>query len=54
VAVLDVAAGLADAGIASEPVARAYDLDFIPLAAEHFPTWSSRRDKSVRAKYRGC
>ena len=31
-----IAAGLADAGIASEPAARAYDLDFVPLAAEHF------------------
>ena len=31
-----IAAGLADAGIASEPVARAYGLGFIPLAAEHF------------------
>jgi putative molybdopterin biosynthesis protein len=31
-----IAAGLADAGIASEPVARAYGLAFIPLAAEHF------------------
>ncbi|HEV2255148.1 MAG TPA: substrate-binding domain-containing protein [Streptosporangiaceae bacterium] len=31
-----VAAGLADAGIASEPAARAYDLGFIPLAAERF------------------
>jgi putative molybdopterin biosynthesis protein len=31
-----IAAGLADAGIASEPAARAYHLGFIPLAAEHF------------------
>ena len=31
-----IAAGLADAGIASEPAARAYDLAFVPLAAEHF------------------
>ena len=31
-----VAAGLADAGIASEPAARAYGLDFLPLAAERF------------------
>jgi putative molybdopterin biosynthesis protein len=31
-----IAAGLADAGVASEPVARAYGLAFIPLAAEHF------------------
>jgi hypothetical protein len=31
-----IAAGLADAGIASEPVARAYDLGFIPLADERF------------------
>jgi len=31
-----IAAGLADAGIASEPAARAYGLAFIPLAAEHF------------------
>jgi len=31
-----IAAGLADAGIGSEPAARAYGLAFIPLAAEHF------------------
>jgi putative molybdopterin biosynthesis protein len=31
-----VAAGLADAGVASEPVARAYGLDFLPLADERF------------------
>ena len=31
-----VAAGLADAGVASEPAARAYDLEFVPLAAERF------------------
>ena len=31
-----IAAGLADAGIASEPAALAYGLAFIPLAAEHF------------------
>ena len=31
-----IAAGLADAGIASEPAALAYDLVFIPLAAERF------------------
>jgi len=31
-----IAAGLADAGIASEPAALAYDLAFIPLAAERF------------------
>jgi len=31
-----IAAGLADAGIASEPAAHAYGLAFIPLAAEHF------------------
>jgi putative molybdopterin biosynthesis protein len=31
-----VAAGLADAGVASEPAARAYGLSFIPLAEEHF------------------
>ncbi len=31
-----IAAGLADAGIASEPAALAYDLIFIPLAAERF------------------
>jgi molybdate-binding protein len=31
-----IAAGLADAGIASEPAARTYDLAFIPLAGEHF------------------
>ena len=31
-----ITAGLADAGIASEPAARAYNLAFVPLAAEHF------------------
>lgn len=31
-----VAAGLADAGVASEPAARAYGLAFIPLAEERF------------------
>jgi putative molybdopterin biosynthesis protein len=31
-----IAAGLADAGIASEPAALAYDLAFLPLTAEHF------------------
>jgi putative molybdopterin biosynthesis protein len=31
-----VAAGLADAGIASEPAALAYDLAFLPLTAERF------------------
>jgi putative molybdopterin biosynthesis protein len=31
-----VAAGLADAGVASEPAARAYGLDFVPLAQERF------------------
>ena len=31
-----VAAGLADAGVASEPAARAYGLDFVPLARERF------------------
>jgi molybdate-binding protein len=31
-----IAAGLADAGIASEPAALAYDLGFIPLATERF------------------
>jgi molybdopterin molybdotransferase/putative molybdopterin biosynthesis protein len=31
-----IAAGLADAGIASEPAALAYDLAFIPLATERF------------------
>jgi putative molybdopterin biosynthesis protein len=31
-----IAAGLADAGIASEPAARAYHLAFISLTAEHF------------------
>jgi molybdate-binding protein len=33
---LQLAAGLADAGIASEPAARAHGLAFIPLADEHF------------------
>jgi putative molybdopterin biosynthesis protein len=31
-----IAAGLADAGIASEPAALGYGLAFLPLAAEHF------------------
>jgi molybdate-binding protein len=31
-----IAAGLADVGIASEPAALAYDLAFVPLAAERF------------------
>ena len=31
-----IAAGLADAGVASEPAARAYGLTFIPLAQERF------------------
>jgi putative molybdopterin biosynthesis protein len=30
-----IAAGLADAGIASEPAALAYDLAFVPLGGEH-------------------
>jgi putative molybdopterin biosynthesis protein len=48
-----IAAGLADAGIASEPVARAYGLAFIPLAAEHFDLvipaaqWASREVQSL-------
>jgi putative molybdopterin biosynthesis protein len=31
-----IAAGLADAGVASEPAALAYGLGFLPLAVEHF------------------
>ncbi len=31
-----IAAGLADAGVASEPAALAYGLDFVPLASERF------------------
>jgi putative molybdopterin biosynthesis protein len=31
-----IAAGLADAGVASEPAAIAYDLSFVPLSAERF------------------
>ena len=31
-----ITGGLADAGVASEPAALAYGLDFIPLAEEHF------------------
>ena len=31
-----IAGGLADAGVSSEPAALAYELDFIPLAAERF------------------
>lgn len=31
-----VASGIADAGVASEPAARAYGLEFVPLASERF------------------
>jgi molybdate-binding protein len=31
-----IAAGIADAGVASEPAARAYGLEFVPLADERF------------------
>ena len=41
-----IAAGLADAGIASEPAALAYDLAFVPLTAERF-------DLVVPAAYAG-
>jgi len=43
-----IAAGLADAGIASEPAARAYDLGFIPLAAERFDLVIPARQTSTR------
>ena len=54
-----IAAGLADAGIASEPAARAYGLAFIPLAAEHFDLvipagqFASREVTAVVVRY-GC
>ena len=44
-----IAAGLADAGIASEPAALAYGLAFIPLASEH-STLSSQPRTSTPAK----
>ena len=43
-----IAAGLADAGIASEPAARAYDLGFIPLADERFDLLIPARQTSTR------
>jgi putative molybdopterin biosynthesis protein len=43
-----IAAGLADAGIASEPAARAYDLGFIPLADERFDLVIPARQTSTR------
>ena len=43
-----IAAGLADAGIASEPAARAYDLGFIPLADEWFDLVIPARQTSTR------
>lgn len=43
-----IAAGLADAGIASEPAALAYDLAFVPLAAERFDLVIPARQISTR------
>ena len=43
-----IAAGLADAGIASEPAALAYGLAFIPLAAEHFDLVIPARQAGTR------
>ena len=48
-----IAACLAHAGIASEPAALAYDLAFIPLAAEHFDL-VTQPASSAAAKYRAC
>jgi molybdate-binding protein/transcriptional regulator with XRE-family HTH domain len=42
-----IAAGLADAGVASEPAALAFGLAFVPLAAEHF-------DLVIPAEQAGC
>jgi putative molybdopterin biosynthesis protein len=42
-----IAAGLADAGVASEPAALAFGLAFVPLAAEHF-------DLVIPADQAGC
>jgi molybdate-binding protein/transcriptional regulator with XRE-family HTH domain len=42
-----IAAGLADAGVASEPAALAFGLAFVPLAAEHF-------DLVIPAGQAGC
>ncbi len=43
-----IAAGLADAEIASEPAALAYDLAFVPLAAERFDLVISAGHVSTR------
>ncbi len=43
-----VAAGLADAGVASEPAALAYGLSFIPLASERFDLVIPARQAAVR------
>jgi putative molybdopterin biosynthesis protein len=43
-----IGAGLADAGIASEPAALAYGLAFIPLAAEHFDLVTPARQAGTR------
>jgi putative molybdopterin biosynthesis protein len=43
-----VAAGLADAGVASEPAALAYGLSFIPLAAERFDLVIPARQAAAR------
>jgi putative molybdopterin biosynthesis protein len=43
-----IAAGLADAGIASKPAALAYGLAFIPLAAEHFDLVIPARQAGTR------
>ena len=42
-----IAAGIADAGVASEPAARAYGLGFVPLADERF-------DLVLPGKHLGC
>ena len=53
-----VAAGLADAGVASEPAARAYGLAFVPLAEEQFslviPARARRLPRGAGAAARCC
>jgi molybdate-binding protein len=43
-----VAAGLADAGVASEPAALAYGLAFVPLADERFDLVIPRSQQGTR------
>ena len=48
-----IAAGLADAGVASEPAALAYGLAFVPLTAERFDLVIPA-SQAGSARYRAC